>query len=80
MCLGIPGRLVEIISQDFQVGTVEVSGMRRPVSLAVLTPSAPWPGSPEWASRWTEAKHRRSFCQKALRPRRRNSLRVTGPP
>jgi hydrogenase expression/formation protein HypC len=37
MCLGIPGRLVEIISQDFRVGIVEVSGVRRSVSLAVLT-------------------------------------------
>jgi hypothetical protein len=26
MCLGIPGQLVEVISEDFRVGTVEVSG------------------------------------------------------
>ena len=28
MCLGIPGRLVEIINDDFRAGTVEVSGVR----------------------------------------------------
>ena len=36
MCLGIPGRLVEIINDDFQVGTVEVSGVRGAVSLALV--------------------------------------------
>ena len=36
MCLGIPGRLVEIINEDFQVGTVEVSGVRGAVSLALV--------------------------------------------
>ena len=36
MCLGIPGRLVEIINADFQVGTVEVSGVRGAVSLALV--------------------------------------------
>jgi hydrogenase expression/formation protein HypC len=38
MCLGIPGRLVEVINEDFQVGTVEVAGVRRAVSLAMLAP------------------------------------------
>jgi hydrogenase expression/formation protein HypC len=37
MCLGIPGRLVEIINDDFRIGTVEVSGVRGSVSLALLT-------------------------------------------
>ena len=36
MCLGIPGRIVEIINNDFQVGTVEVSGVRSAVSLALV--------------------------------------------
>ena len=36
MCLGIPGRLVEIINDDFQVGMVEVSGVRGAVSLALV--------------------------------------------
>src|ERR1700728_1582008 len=36
MCLGIPGRLVEIINNDFQVGMVEVSGVRGAVSLALV--------------------------------------------
>ena len=36
MCLGIPGRLIEIINDDFQVGTVEVSGVRGAVSLALV--------------------------------------------
>ena len=37
MCLGIHGRLVEIINDDFRIGTVEVSGVRGSVSLALLT-------------------------------------------
>jgi hydrogenase expression/formation protein HypC len=36
MCLGIPGQLIEIIDEDFRVGTVEVSGVRRSVILALL--------------------------------------------
>jgi hydrogenase expression/formation protein HypC len=37
MCLGIPGRLIEIINDDFRVGTAEVSGVRGAVSLALLS-------------------------------------------
>ena len=36
MCLAIPGQLVAIISEDFRIGTVEVSGVRGSVSLSML--------------------------------------------
>lgn len=36
MCLGIPGQLVEILDAAGHQGTVEVSGVRRPVSLQLL--------------------------------------------
>lgn len=36
MCLGIPGRIVEINSADFCLGTVDVAGVRRQVNLACI--------------------------------------------
>lgn len=36
MCLGIPGRIVEILSDDFQLATVEVAGVRRAVHIGLL--------------------------------------------
>jgi hydrogenase expression/formation protein HypC len=36
MCLGIPGQLVEILSEELRLATVEVAGVRRSVSLAML--------------------------------------------
>jgi hydrogenase expression/formation protein HypC len=36
MCLAIPGQLVAVISEDFRLGTVEVSGVRGAVSLSML--------------------------------------------
>lgn len=37
MCLGIPGRVVEIIDEERELAKVEVAGVRRVVSIALLT-------------------------------------------
>jgi hydrogenase expression/formation protein HypC len=43
MCLGIPGRIVEIADRDAGLATVDISGVRRAVSVALV--DAPvWPG------------------------------------
>jgi hydrogenase expression/formation protein HypC len=36
MCLGIPGRVVEIVDESRQLAKVEVAGVRRTVSVALL--------------------------------------------
>lgn len=36
MCLGIPGRIVEISDADNKLGLVEVSGVRRQINLACV--------------------------------------------
>lgn len=36
MCLGIPGRIVEINNADFMVATVDVAGVRRQVNIACV--------------------------------------------
>jgi hydrogenase expression/formation protein HypC len=42
MCLGIPGRIVEIADRAGGLATVDVSGMRRSVSVALVDePGAP---------------------------------------
>lgn len=42
MCLGIPGRIVEIPDRDAGLATVDVSGVRRSVSVALVDePAAP---------------------------------------
>jgi len=38
MCLGIPGEVVEILDADAGLATVEVSGVRRAVSIKLLEP------------------------------------------
>jgi len=38
MCLGIPGEVVEIIDREAGLATVEVSGVRRGVSIKLLEP------------------------------------------
>ena len=38
MCLGIPGEIVEILDADAGLATVEVSGVRRAVSIKLLEP------------------------------------------
>jgi hydrogenase expression/formation protein HypC len=42
MCLGIPGRIVEIPDREAGLATVDVSGVRRSVSVALVDePAAP---------------------------------------
>jgi hydrogenase expression/formation protein HypC len=42
MCLGIPGQVVEVTDRDGALATVDVSGVRRSVSVALVDePSAP---------------------------------------
>ena len=36
MCLGIPGRIVEIASPEMMLGVVEIAGVRRRVNLACI--------------------------------------------
>ena len=42
MCLGIPGRVVEVTDREGSLATVDVSGVRRSVSVALVDgPDAP---------------------------------------
>jgi hydrogenase expression/formation protein HypC len=42
MCLGIPGQIVEVVDREGGLATVDVSGVRRSVSVALVDePSAP---------------------------------------
>ena len=36
MCLGIPGRIVEMVDETLQIAKVDVSGVKRAVSVALL--------------------------------------------
>ncbi|MFN8097758.1 MAG: HypC/HybG/HupF family hydrogenase formation chaperone [Dermatophilaceae bacterium] len=36
MCLGIPGRVVDIVDADTHIATVDVSGVRRDISVQLL--------------------------------------------
>jgi len=40
MCLGIPGRIVEIVDAGNKLGVVEVGGIRRQVNLACVVDEA----------------------------------------
>ncbi len=44
MCLGIPGQIVEIVDESFQVAKVDVSGVKRGVSIALLAEEGVAPG------------------------------------
>ncbi len=44
MCLGIPGQIVEIIDATFQFAQVDVSGVKRGVSIALLAEEDVAPG------------------------------------
>ena len=46
MCLAIPGKIVELVSGQDQVGVVEVAGVRRKVQLGLLEDDMPKAG--EW--------------------------------
>ena len=38
MCLGIPGRIAEIVDSEHHIATADVSGVKRKVSIGLLTP------------------------------------------
>lgn len=40
MCLGIPGRVVEIVDVERKLGIVDVAGVRRPINLACIVDEA----------------------------------------
>lgn len=44
MCLGIPGQIIEIVDEVFQMASVEIGGVRRGVSLALLASEGVTPG------------------------------------
>jgi hydrogenase expression/formation protein HypC len=44
MCLGIPGRIVEIVDDQFDIAKVEVSGVKRNISIALVRPEGIIPG------------------------------------
>ncbi|MEU6701312.1 HypC/HybG/HupF family hydrogenase formation chaperone [Pseudonocardia sp. NPDC046786] len=46
MCLGIPGRIVEITDRDNCLARVDVSGVQRTISVRLLEPDLPDPD--EW--------------------------------
>ncbi len=41
MCLAIPGKIVELVPDQAQLGTVEVAGVRRKVDLGLLVDDMP---------------------------------------
>src|SRR6185437_5878255 len=44
MCLAIPGKIVELVTGNPNLGTVEVVGVRRKVDLGLLKDDMPQPG------------------------------------
>ncbi len=44
MCLGIPGQIVEIVDETFQIAKVDVSGIKRGVSIALIASEGVAPG------------------------------------
>lgn len=44
MCLGIPGQILEIVDEERDIAKVEVSGVRRNVSVALVRPEGIAPG------------------------------------
>ena len=46
MCLGIPGEVLEIVSEQPDLAKVDVSGVRRLINVGLLSDDPPVPG--EW--------------------------------
>jgi hydrogenase expression/formation protein HypC len=44
MCLGIPGQIVEMVDEKQQIAKIDVSGVKRMVSVALLTAEGIAPG------------------------------------
>ena len=38
MCLGIPGRIIEIVDEEYDIAKVDVSGVKRNISIALVRP------------------------------------------
>jgi hydrogenase expression/formation protein HypC len=49
MCLGIPGRIVAIVSAADATATIEVGGVRRPVNLSLVQDARP---IADWVGEW----------------------------
>jgi len=46
MCLGIPGEVIEVLTEQPDLAKVDVSGVRRLINVGLLTDDPPVPG--EW--------------------------------
>jgi hydrogenase expression/formation protein HypC len=46
MCLGIPGEVIEILTDQPDLAKVDVSGVKRAINIGLLTDDPPKPG--EW--------------------------------
>jgi hydrogenase expression/formation protein HypC len=44
MCLGIPGQIVEIVDENFQIAKVDVSGVKRGINIALVANEGIAPG------------------------------------
>ena len=44
MCLGIPGQIIDIVDDENSIAKVDVSGVRRNVSVALVRPEGIEPG------------------------------------
>lgn len=44
MCLGIPGQIIEIVDEANHIAQIDVSGVRRNVSIALVRPEGIGPG------------------------------------
>jgi hydrogenase expression/formation protein HypC len=44
MCLGIPGQIIDIVDDENSIAKVEVSGVKRNVSVALVRPEGIGPG------------------------------------
>ena len=44
MCLGIPGQIIDIVDDENSIAKVDVSGVRRNVSVALVRPDGIEPG------------------------------------
>jgi hydrogenase expression/formation protein HypC len=44
MCLGIPGKIIDIVDDENSIAKVDVSGVRRNVSVALVRPEGIEPG------------------------------------
>ena len=44
MCLGIPGQIIDIVDDENSIAKVDVSGVRRIVSIALVRPEGIAPG------------------------------------